>query len=56
MLRLMCGKTIQVRINNDNIRDRVGVAIIVEKMVETRVRWVGHLETRSVDFVVRRVN
>jgi len=35
---------------------RVGVAPIVEKMVETRLRWFGHVERRLVDFVVRRVD
>ncbi|KAH1204730.1 Retrovirus-related Pol polyprotein from type-1 retrotransposable element R2 [Glycine max] len=54
MLRLMCGKTRQVR--NGAIRERVGVAPIVEKMVENRLRWFGHVERRPVDSVVRRVD
>jgi hypothetical protein len=37
-------------------RGRVGVAPIVEKSVETRLRWIGHVERRLVDFVVRRVD
>jgi hypothetical protein len=36
-------------------RKRVGVASIVEKMVETRLMWFGHVESRPVDVVVRRV-
>jgi hypothetical protein len=32
-----------------------GVAPIVEKMVENRLRWFGHVERRPVDSVVRRV-
>jgi len=36
--------------------EKVGVAPIVEKMVETRLRWFGHVERRSVDAVVRRVD
>jgi len=32
--------------------ERVGVASLVEKMVEARLRWFGHVE-RSVDFVVK---
>jgi len=51
----MCGKTKRDTIKNDNIRERVGVASIVEKMVETRLRWFGHAKRRLVDFVVRRV-
>jgi hypothetical protein len=33
------------------ILERVGVMPIVEKMVETQLRWFGHLEIRLVDFV-----
>ena len=35
----MSGKTRRDRIRNDTIRERVGVAPIVEKMVENRLRW-----------------
>jgi len=56
MLRWMCGKTRWDRIRNDDIRERVGVAPMVEKMVETRLRWFGNVERRPVDFVVRRVD
>jgi hypothetical protein len=38
MLRWMCGKTRCDRIKKDDIRERVRVAPIVEKMVETRIR------------------
>jgi len=31
----MCGKTGHDMIRNDNIRERVGVALIIEKTVET---------------------
>ncbi|KAG4927557.1 hypothetical protein JHK85_054105 [Glycine max] len=33
----MCGKTRQDKIRNEAIRERVGVAPIVEKMVENRL-------------------
>ncbi|KAH1193556.1 Craniofacial development protein 2 [Glycine max] len=56
MLRWMCGKTRQDKIRNETIRERVGVAPIVEKMVENRLRWFGHVERRPVDSVVRRVD
>ncbi|RZC05226.1 Protein RER1B isoform E [Glycine soja] len=39
MLRWMCGKTRQDKIRNEAIRERVGVAPIVEKMVENRLRY-----------------
>jgi len=56
MLRWMSGKTEHDRIRNDTIRERVGVAPIVEKLVENRLRWFGHVERRPVDVVVRRVD
>ncbi|RZC13746.1 DExH-box ATP-dependent RNA helicase DExH10 [Glycine soja] len=56
MLRWVCGKTRQDKIRNEAIRERVGVAPIVEKMVENRFRWFGHVERRPVDSVVRRVD
>ncbi|KAH1190561.1 Protein transport protein Sec24-like [Glycine max] len=56
MLRWMCGKTRQDKIRNGAISERVGVAPIVEKMVENRLRWFGHVERRPVDSVVRRVD
>jgi len=55
MLRWMSGKTRQYRIRNDTIIERVGVASIVEKLVENRLRWFGHVERRPVNAVVRRV-
>ena len=44
MLRWMCGKTRQDKIRNGAIRERVGVAPIVEKMVENRLsKWLTNL-------------
>jgi len=56
MLRWMSGKTRHDKIGNDTIRERVGVAPIVEKLVENRLRWFGHVERRPVDAVVRIVD
>jgi len=47
MLRWWCGKTRWDRIRNDDIREIVQVAPIVEKMVETRLMWFG-VERRLV--------
>jgi hypothetical protein len=46
MLRWMSGKTRRDMIMNDTI----------EKMVENRLRWFGHIERRPVDVVVQRVD
>jgi hypothetical protein len=56
MLRWMSGKTRRDMIRNDTIRERVGVAPIVEKLVKNRLRWFVHVERRPVDAVVRRVD
>ena len=34
----------------------MGVAPIVEKLVENGLRWFGHVERRPVDAFVRRVD
>ncbi|VFQ69260.1 unnamed protein product [Cuscuta campestris] len=44
------------RITNEDMRDKVGEAHIVEKLVETRVRWFGHVERRPIEHPVRRVD
>jgi hypothetical protein len=36
--------------------ERVGVAPIVEKIMETRLRWFWHVERRPVDSVACRVD
>jgi len=53
MLRWTSDKTRHHRIRNDTIRERVGVAPIVEKIVNNRLRWFGR---RPVYAVVRRVD
>ena len=38
MLRWICGHTRRDRVRNDDIRDRLGVALIEEKLVQHRLR------------------
>ncbi|KAF3669591.1 putative glutamine amidotransferaseC-like [Capsicum annuum] len=54
MLRWMCGCTRKVRIRNEVIRDKVGVALVEAKMREARLRWFGHVIRRSMDAPVWR--
>ncbi|GER36227.1 RING/U-box superfamily protein [Striga asiatica] len=54
MLRWFCGNTRRDRIHNEDIRDRVGVAPIEEKLVQHRLRWFGHVQRRPLDAPVRR--
>ncbi|XP_070003183.1 uncharacterized protein [Nicotiana sylvestris] len=54
MLRWMCGHTRMDKIRNDDIREKVHVAPIEDKMWEARLRWFGHVQRRSPDVPVRR--
>jgi hypothetical protein len=53
MLRWICGHTKKDRIRNDDIRDKLGVAPIQEKLVEHRLRWFGHIQRRLPEASVR---
>jgi hypothetical protein len=53
MLRWICGHTRRDRVRNEDIRDRVGVAPIEEKLVQHRLRWFGHVQRRPPEAPVR---
>lgn len=52
MLRWLCGYTRREKIRNDE--NKVGVALMLNKMREARLREFGYLGRRSVDAAVRR--
>jgi hypothetical protein len=52
MLRWICGHTRKDRIRNDDIRDKLGVAPIQEKLVQHRLRWFGHIQRRLHEVLV----
>ncbi|SPT17917.1 unnamed protein product [Triticum aestivum] len=54
ILRWMCGHMRKDRVQNDDIRDRVGVAPIEEKLVHHRLRWFGHIRRRPPELPVHR--
>ena len=53
MLRWICGHTRRDRVRNDDIRDRLGVAPIEEKLAQHRLRWFGHVQPRPPEAPVR---
>jgi hypothetical protein len=48
MLRWICDHTRRDRVRNDDIRERLGVAPVEEKLVQHRLRWFGHIQRRPV--------
>ncbi|PHU02833.1 ATP-citrate synthase alpha chain protein 2 [Capsicum chinense] len=54
MLRWMCGLTRGDRVRNEIIWDKVGVALVENKMREGRLRWFGPVMRRGTDSPVRR--
>jgi hypothetical protein len=53
MLRWICGHTRKDRIRNDDIRDKLRVAPIQEKLIQHRLRWFGHIQRRLPETPVR---
>jgi hypothetical protein len=53
MLRWFCGHTRRDRVRNEQIRDRVGVAPIEEKLIQHRLTWFGHVQRRPPEAPVR---
>jgi Reverse transcriptase (RNA-dependent DNA polymerase) len=53
MLRWICGNTKKDRIRNDDIKDKLGVAPIQDKLVQHRLRWFGHIQRRPHEAPVR---
>jgi hypothetical protein len=49
MLQWICGHTRRDRVRNDDIRERLGVAPVEEKLVQHRLRWFGHMQRRPAD-------
>jgi hypothetical protein len=55
MLRWICGDTRRDRVRNDDIRERLGVAPVDEKLVQHRLRWFGHMQRRPTEAPIRNV-
>ena len=44
MLRMICGKTLKDKMNNEKIREMTGVVRLEEFLREKRLRWLRHVE------------
>jgi hypothetical protein len=53
ILQWICDNARKDRIKNDDIRERLGVAPIEEKLVQHHLRWFGHIQRRPVEAPVR---
>jgi hypothetical protein len=53
MLRWIRGHTRKDRIRNDDIRDKLRVAPIQEKLIQNRLRWFGHIQRKPPEESVR---
>jgi hypothetical protein len=49
MLRWICGHTRRDRVQNDDIRERLGVTPVEEKLVQHRLRWFRHMQRRPAE-------
>ena len=54
MLHSISGHIKKNKIMNEDIRKKVGVAPIIEKLVETRLRWFGHIQRRPLEALVHK--
>ena len=54
MIHWICGHTRIDIIRNVMTRDQVGVTPIEDKMREARLKWFGHIRSRSEDTPIRR--
>ena len=55
MLRWMCGNTMMDRIRNQKFREKLRVASLSAKMRENRLRWFRHVQRKTHDAPVRKI-
>jgi hypothetical protein len=53
MLRWICGHTRRDRVQNDDIRERLGVTPVVEKLMQHRLRLFRHIQWKPVEAPIR---
>ena len=55
MLRWMCGNTMIDRIRKQEIKEKLEVAPLSAKMRDNRLRWFGHVQRKTHDAPVKRI-
>lgn len=55
MLYWICGYTKRGQVQNDDIRDRLQVAPIKEKLLQHQLRYFGHFQQRPLEYSIRSV-
>jgi len=55
MLQWILGLTLRDKKRSDDIRRILGVACIMDKLREARLRWFGHVQRREEEDCVRRI-
>jgi hypothetical protein len=53
MIQWICGHTRRDHVQNDDIRERLGVAPVEEKLVQHRLRWFEHMQRRPAEAPIR---
>jgi hypothetical protein len=52
MLRWICGHTRRDRVRNDDIREKLGVTPVDEKLRQHRLKWFGHIQMRLTEALI----
>jgi hypothetical protein len=52
MLRWICGHIRRDRVWNDDIHERLGVALVEEKLMQHRLRWFEHMQRRPAEALI----
>lgn len=55
MARWIVGVRLRDKVRNENVRGKLGIASIVEKIREKRLRWYGHIKRRDRDHPCREI-
>lgn len=54
MMRCMCGLTRRHKVRNESIREKLGMALVEDKMQKVWLRWFGHMIKWCIDAPVLR--